>query len=300
MNAAVKRARSLLLLGAAAFSGCAAWNAHGVAVRPPRKLRVAILPITQDFKLSKLSSIETIPKGLDPSTTSQEEQKKMAEKAMAADLIWLRRSLGERFSRTYAYEVVPDSEALTALQREGLSPESALWELKPAKMKSLAQRMKADVILKSRLDGYGKLKSLWLAGVMTADYAENGVTGFAVAAASGNPWAGIGTGVLETVLDTVKWIGALWFTNRLFVPVILKGELVSGADGRGLASNMETEMSFEIFGHDKAFDKYPLEQRKLKQVRLKAVAEKAIDDMAVYFDGQALKNEGGFEEPPRS
>ncbi len=294
MSARVRRALLILLISAAALSGCATWSAHGVSVRPPRKLRVAILPVTQDFKLSKLSSIETIPQGLDLSHMPPAEQKKMTEKAMAADLVWIRQSLDERFSRTYAYEVLPDSEVLEGLRQEGLSPESDLWGLKPAKMKSLAQRMKVDVILKSRLGGYGKLKSVWLAGVMAADYAENGVTGFAVAAASGNPWAGIGTGALETVLDTVKWIGALWFTNRLFVPVILKGELVSGADGRGLASNMETEMNFEIFGHDKTFDKYPLEQRKLKQVRLKVVANKAIDDMAVYFDGQALKNEGGF------
>ncbi len=280
----------LLLPAALALSGCATWRERGVAVHPPRKLRIAVVPVARDFKLSKLSSIETVPEGLDLREIPKEKQKEMAERAMAAALTWIRQRLEERFSRTYAFEVIADSDVLAALRQEGLSPESDLWNLRPSTIKGLAQGLKADVILKSRLAGYGAVKAIWLAGVMAADYAENGVTGFAVAAASGNVWAGIGTGALETLADTVKWIGSLWFLNRYFVPVILTGDLV-GADGRSLASNSEHEISFELFVHDKAFDKYPKDQRNLKQIRLKVVADKAIEDMRDYFERQAFKNE---------
>ena len=263
-----------------------------MAVRPPVKLRLAVLPIDLDFQVSTLSHIETVPQKLEGRPLSKDDRLKIIDRKMAANMAWLREEFEKRFSNTYTYDVIADSSVQAALDAEGMGPDTDFWELRPEQVKSLAKRINADVVLKSRIVGYGGIKLKWFLEFMALDYTQDATGGFLVAQGSGNTLAGLATGGLWALVDTVNYTSAMFFLNKYFIPVIMRADLVSGADGRSLSSSTEVELSWELFVHDRRFlDQYPEAKRTLKQVRLKSVAAKAIDDLAGYFERKAIKNE---------
>ena len=275
---------------ALALSGCATWKKHGVAVQPPKRVRVAVLPVQGDVKIPELAKIETISPEMKARKLSKADQQKLIAERMAENLSWMRGRLDERFDRTYIFEVVKDSEVSAALAGEGVAAGADFWALKPPQIERLAKGLKADVLLRTKLEGYGAVKPVWVALLVGSGFVEGIVQGVIVVAAVHNTWAAIGVGAEEALQETVEWVGGAYFFNKIFIPVILRGELLSGSDGKVIAS----KTAMEIFFRDqKALAAFPVKERGLTQTRLKVVAQKAVDDLGRYFEDKAFDNEGG-------
>lgn len=59
----MKPGKILLPLCALLLAGCAGWPKHGVELTPPRKLKVAVLPLSEAVSIKKLDYIITLSSG---------------------------------------------------------------------------------------------------------------------------------------------------------------------------------------------------------------------------------------------
>ncbi|HVE13248.1 MAG TPA: hypothetical protein VNI01_07635 [Elusimicrobiota bacterium] len=121
--------------------------------------------------------------------------------------------------------------------------------------------------------GYGKVKRSWLFWLIGSGVVEGAVQG-ALLAQVGGPWAGLGIAVEEVAQESLTWGGGAFVFNRVFTPVILDGELRSGADGARIWSKTALARI-----NRRALKELPEERRKEKAVRLRLTAQKAAEEL---------------------
>jgi len=261
------------LILALATAGCAGWSRHGIDPTPPRRIRLAVLPVDLAVPVRKLKSIETVP-GPEPGPADEAAQVRRRMDAVASDL---RVELEDRLVTSYLFEVVPSSAV-----------DAALAELKtstaPIAPGLVARRAGADAALTVRLSGYGAVKRSWLFWIAGTAAAEGVTQGVAVGLVAG-PAAGAAIAGEEAVQEMLTSGGGIFVFDRFFTPVILEARLVSASDGvvfwKGTAMAVRDR---------KALKKIPAERRRLKQVRLALAARSAIAELSRKMEDKAFMN----------
>ncbi|MDE2038680.1 MAG: hypothetical protein KGO96_10885 [Elusimicrobia bacterium] len=261
-----------------ALGGCATWSRHGLAAKPPAKLRLAVAPIELAVSVKRLRDIESVPKGSAPA-----DEKELARRGLEQAASELESDLERRLGASYFFEVAPDSDVRRALSSEGLASSTAPWTARQARR--LGRALGVQAVLLPTLSGYGKVKTRWVALLVGSGMIEGLAQGVAVAATLGNPWVAAGVGAEEAAQESVEWVGGAYLFDRFYTPVILEGRLVSVADGKIVWSATALEA-----GAGKAAKKLPKEERKLKQVRLRLTAARAADRLAQKLDRKAWAN----------
>lgn len=251
-----------------------------MSVFPPDKLRIAIVPLELDFKAKKPADLETVSSS---STATAAMQKRQAE-SMKARLKEDLASLFEvRVSSSYLFIPISHLDVEKAMAALNISTSAAL---SPVQYQELAQSLKADVLLRVRVHGYGRIKTSWLWLLWGSSFGEGAVQGVVVAEAAANVWAAVGVAAEEVIQEGFEWFGGGYLFNRFYAPVILEGDLFSGKTGKKLWGRW-----FVVTENKKAVKKLPEAEQKRKEVRLLLTFQKARDAMVKKLERAALKNE---------
>ncbi len=261
------------------LAGCASWRKQGVGVFPPAKVRVAILPLDLDFPAKRPEDLASIASS--SMTASQRIAEAAAMKARLRET--LTDAFETRFSSSYVFTPVPRADvdaALAELRRNSSTTFS------PQQYRQLARRLHADAVLSVRVHGYGRIKASWLWLLWSASFIEGGAQGAIVAEAAGNVWAAVGVAAEEVAQEGFEWFGGGYAFNRFYAPVILEGDLYSGATGKNVWGRW-----LVITENKKAVKKLPKPEQKKKEVRLLLTFDKACDAMVRGLEKAALKNE---------
>lgn len=264
----------------AALSGCASWQKQGVQIAPPQKLRVVVLPLALDFPVKRPSDLETVTSS---ETVSAAEQGLQTGALKARLNDELAAAFELRVSSSYLFSPVPRAEVAQSLAELGLSTAAALSS---SDYRQIAQRLRADVVLRVRVHGYGRIKTSWLLLLWGSSFVEGGAQGVAVAEAAANVWAAVGVAAEEVLQEGVEWLGGGYLFNRFYAPVIIEGDLYSGATGRRLWGRW-----YAVTKNKKAAKQLPKVEQRRKEVLLLLTFEKARDEMIKKLETAALKNE---------
>lgn len=274
----IRHAAALCLL--ALLGGCASWRKKGVSVRPPQKVRVALLPLDLDFKVKKPADLETVVS----TQTAASSQKRLEAEALKARLTGtLADAFEVRLSSSYLFSPLARPDVARALADLDLSASSSL---SAEQYRRLAGKLGADAVLRVRVHGYGRIKTSWLWLLWGSSFGEGAAQGVAVAEAAGNVWAAVGVAAEEVAQEGFEWFGGGYLLDRFYAPVILEGDLYSGATGRKLWGRW-----FIVTSNKKAVKKLPAAEQKKKEVRLLLTFDKARDAMVKALEKAALKNE---------
>jgi hypothetical protein len=244
--------RATLILCAALLAGCASWAERGVPIAPPRKLKVAVLPVSFGVRIRKMTDIETVPKGTRPPRGREEAEISSATAAL--------------------------SDAMRASFADGLDKS---WYFR-----TVASTADADAVLRVTVLGYGRIKRSWVFLLLGSGMVEGAVQGVAVAEAAGSVPAAIGVAGEEALQETVEDVGGVFLFDRWFTPVFLKAELVSPKGRvvwRGWAWGDRDR---------KGVKKLPQAGRRLKQKRLWLVFAKAETSLLRKLGKAAARNAG--------
>lgn len=261
------------------LAGCAGWAGHGVTLAPPRKLRVAVLPVSEAVRIRKLEHIMTVP----PGAALPADEAAAVEAQLGEVRRQLTAALEARLGAEGLFEVVPDSDVAAALEEAGSC--ATVCEPTPAQARLLGARLLADAVLASRLSGYGRVKKKWITLMMAAGLVEGGVQGVVAAKLVHNTWVAIGVAAEEVAQEAVTWWGGAFLFGKAFSPVILEGELRGTADGAVLWSKtaFATLDKKELLG-------YPESLRGSKELRLRLTAGHAVDGLVLSLRKKTLKN----------
>jgi len=261
------------------MTGCATWSKHSVTPHPPEKIRVAVLPIQGAVRIKHLKNIESLPK----SEKAPPNERELIDSAMAKARDEITQDFETKLSSSYFFQVIADSDVRQALESRGLSGSSIT--LTTAELQDIGQALGAQVVLVTKLSGYGSIKKRWLVHLIGSGLVEGLVQGVAAAAVVSSPWAAVGVGVEEATSETLEWGGGAYIFGRFWSPVILEGKLVSVADGRAIWSGTSLESS-----NKKEVKALPKEEQQKREVRLRLTARKAAFTLIKKLDKRAWRN----------
>lgn len=268
--------RSLILVSVALLCACASWRRKGLSVSPPRKIRVAVLPLELDFKVKRPEDLETV---VSTGTTRRRREEGEALKAALA------RSLGEDFalrvSSSYLFTAIRPVDVESAMESLGLSTAAAASE---SDYPRLARALGADALLRVRVHGYGRVKASWLWMLWGSSFGEGAAQGVIVAEAAANVWAAAAVAAEEVAQEGVEWFGGGYLFDRYYAPVVLEGDLYA-ANGRKLWGRW-----FVVTRNKRAVKRLPDAERRKKQARLLLTFDKARDELMRSLEKAALKN----------
>jgi hypothetical protein len=277
----------LFLFPVLLLNGCVTWSKHGIAPHPPEKVRVAVLPVQIAVTVKHLKNIETIAK----SEKAPPNEKDLIQQKMRQVANDITRDLEAKLSASYFFEVVPDTDVRRAMDAAGIV--SSTEALTRAQITDLGKALGAQVVLSTKLSGYGNVKKRWLFYLIGSGLVEGVVQGAVVAAAVGNPWIAVGIGTEEMASETITWGGGAYLFGRIFSPVILEGQLVSVADGRTVWSGTALAT-----GNRKAVKALPKADRMIREIRLRLTAQKVAADLVKKIDKKAWANLKNADERP--
>jgi hypothetical protein len=223
---------------AALLSGCSSLERRGISATPEKPLRVAVQPTEFDVTIRKLKTVQTVPAGGVP----DEERAIQEREEIASSDVTL--AIGERLSTSGRFQVTQDTSS-------------------------------ADLAVRTRLTGYGKVKTSWALLLAGETAVEIGSEAGGAGLLTGNFWVGAGVFAEETIRETLTRGGALFLFNSAFAPVILEGELVRLATGETLWSKT-TIVTIDR----KTLKTLPEDQRGLREVRLSVTSKKAAYSFA--------------------
>lgn len=272
----------LLFIGLACCqltSACATWKRHGVVLRPPQKLRIAVLPVRNVVHIKKLKQLQTIPKGEKPPP----DEKNLVEKKMREITAQMTRSLTTRLDTTYFFRPIPPEKVEQVLKE--LGHPGSQGPLTKGEAKQIGEKLHVPAILTIRLDGYGKVRPDWVAFLLVTAMVEATAQGVIAAEAIGNTWVAVGLAVGEMAQEVAEWGGGTMLFNKLFTPVILEAKLWSTVDGGELWH--KTVMTTP---HHKALKKLSKEKQKKREVRLQLSYERAQESIAKSLEKAAARN----------
>ncbi len=271
----------------ATLTGCATWSRHGIAPRPPEKIRVAVMPIEVAVKIKHLKSLETVPN----SKKAALNEGALIQESLRQTAATITREFEIKLSSSYFFEVVPDCDVRRALEAKGLRASTAT--LTTSEIQGVGKILGADVVLVTQLSGYGAIKKKWLLYLVGSGLAEGLAQGVAAAAIISNPWAAVGIGVEEAAQETMEWAGWAYIFGWVWSPVILEGSLVSAVDGRAIWSGTSLESS-----NHKELKRLPKEEQRKREVRLRLTAQRAVGDLVKKIEGKAWANLKNADERP--
>ena len=266
----------------ALLSGCATWADHGVAARAPQPLRIAVLPVRDASEIKDLRDVESVT-----TTSSEETQTGLVKERMAAVTADITRALEARLSATPHFEVIPAAQVQQALA-ELSPPPIATAPLSPARAEQLGAALNAQALLHVDLAGYGKLKRSWLTFLIGTGMVEAVVQGLIVTRATSSSAAGLAVGLEEAVQELLTWGGGAYLIQRRFLPVILKGQLISTTDGEVVWSDTAIDTLDR-----KALETLPAEKRNDRATQLELTTERAINELTADLLKETNQELGG-------
>lgn len=269
----------LVLPLAAILCGCAGWARHGVQMRPPRKLKVAVLPVEEAVSIKKLKYVMTVSSSAKPPAdegAAVEAELGRVREALTAEL-------EARLAETYFYEVLPSTAVRAAMDEAGICVSTC--PLNGERAAALGRRLGADVLLSSRLSGYGQVKKKWITLMLLSGLVEGGVQGIVAAKLVHNTWVAIGVAAEEVAQEAVTWWGGSFLFGKAFSPVVLEGELRSASDGKVVWSKTALATLDK-----KELKKFPPDEQGKKELRLKITAESAVTELVKSLQKKTARN----------
>jgi hypothetical protein len=261
------------------LAGCAGWARHGVVMAPPRKLKVAVLPVLEGVKIKKLKYVMTVstsaPAVADERAAVEEELFKARENITA--------SLEADLAAGYFYEVIPGTAVRSALADMNVCVSTCVPDSR--QVRALGRALGADVVLSAKLSGYGRVKDKWIMLLIASGVVEGGVQGFVAAKLVHNTWVAVAVAAEEIGQETLTWWGGSFLLGKVFSPVILEGKLTSASDGAVIWS----KTSFSTLDK-KGLEKYPEAEQAKKELRLKVTAEAAAKELIKSLQEKTAKN----------
>lgn len=272
------RPRITALLSLLLF-GCATWHKNGVALHPPEKLLIAVLPVHADVKIKRLRDIRALP---DVRQAGSNEER-LVQEEMANVTAAMTSSLEDRLNDTYFFVTVPSERLDQAMTELGIESSSVPFTIE--KIQRLGRAVGAQAVLVTRLSGYGKMKKKWLALLIGSGVVEGVVQGVAVAQVVKSDWVPWVVGGQEILREVVVWGGGALLLNKIYTPVILESRLISVQNGKTLWRG-----TFSGLSNKKALKGFPQEDRRKKHVRLRATADKVQERLIRSLAEKALRN----------
>jgi len=261
------------------LSGCAGWAKHGVVMTPPRRLKVAVIPVVEAVRIKRLKYVMTVSTSAGPLTDERAavtEELRKARQTITA-------SLESDLAAGYFYEVIPGTAVLAAMASMNVCVSTCVPDSR--QLRDLGRALGADVVLSSRLSGYGKVKDSWIMLLIASGVVEGVVQGYIAAKLVHNTWVAIAVATEEIAQEVVTWWGGSYLLGKVFSPVILEGELVSTSDGKVIWS----KTSFSTLDK-KGLKKYPEAEQAKKELRLKLTAEAAAKALVANLNKKTAKN----------
>jgi hypothetical protein len=273
-------ARRKLIVAICVFlSACATWTNHGITAAAPEPLRIAVLPVQDTAGIAALSDIETV-------TAKPQEQAEagLVKARMATVAADITSALETRLSASPDFEVIPAAQVRRAIAALSLPPGAAP---PPAQAQQLGAALNAQALLHVELAGYGKLKHSWLAFLIGTGMVEAVVQGVVVARATSSSAAGLAVGLEEALQELLTWGGGAYVIQRHFVPVILRGQLISSADGEVVWSDTAIDTLDRS-----ALDKLPPDKRDDRETQLRLTTTRAVNELTADLEKKAKQELG--------
>lgn len=278
-NSSARLGLTIFLCGM--LSACATWAEHGVAARASQPLRVAVLPVQNTSGITELSDIES---GTTKSAAPAEAER--VKERMAAVTAEITRALEMRLAAgPHHFEVIPEKRVQQALTT--LSPPLGAASLTPAQAEQLGAALHTQALLHVDLVGYGKLKHSWLVLLIGSGMVEAVAQGWIVTRATGSSSAGLAVGLEEAVQELLTWGGGAYIIQRHFVPVILRGELISTTDGKNVWSDTVIKTLDR-----KALQTLPADKRNNRATQLQLTTQRAVDELTDDLRKKARSERG--------
>ncbi len=225
---------------------------------------VAVLPFALEVKLSKLSSIQTVPEGLTP-----EREAELIAKATIEIPSQARRFVHDELSKTQQFTVLPLEQVDQAIADVEVDPEKPI---PPAQAAVLRERLGADIVIGGTVQDYGKVRWQWLAAGMAGDMTwESLVIG---AATAWNPAIILGNIGFELLTSTPVWFGGGYLFGVAFSPVRVDAWAVETQRGTRVWDDEATAVYVW-----RRLKTVPEEDRKKKEVALRLNLQKAAEDL---------------------
>jgi hypothetical protein len=194
----------LPLLAALSLSSCASWAGHGAELTPPRKLRIAVLPVSEAVKIKKLEYVMSVSSSAAPipdETEAVERELLKAREAMTA-------SIEAGLAGTYFFEVIPDTAVRAGLADMGVCASTCTPDGR--QVLALGRELGADAVLSTALSGYGRVKNKWIMLLIGSGVIEGGVQGVIAAKLVHNTWIAVGVAAEEIAQEVVTWWGGAY------------------------------------------------------------------------------------------
>ena len=261
------------------LSACATWQRHGIMLRAPQKLQIAVLPVRDNVHITKLKQLETIPKGTKPLSN----EKMIAEEKMKQITAQITKDLTNQFQKTYFFETVPYEKVERALKELG-NPGSQR-PLTKEEAKEIGKKLHVPALLTVRLDSYGKVRPSWITFFLLTAVVEASAQGVIAAEAIGNTWVALGLATEEIAQETVEWVGGAMLFNKLFTPVIMEAKLWSTVDGGEM-----WHKTVIATPHRNALKKLSKTEKKKRESRLRLSDEQAQESIIKSLEKNAARN----------
>ncbi len=260
------------------LSGCVAWAAHGLSMRAPKRVRIAVLPVRDATGIKDLRDIESVTTRAD----GHAEPERVKER-MAAVTAGITRALAVQLAESPYIEVIPPVEVERALT--GFSPPLSTAP-STAQAARLGAVLNAQALLDVELAGYGKVKRSWLTFLIGTGMVEAVVQGWVVARAASTA-AGTAVALEEAAQELLTWGGGAYVIQRHFLPVILRGRLLSTADGKVLWSDTAIKTLDR-----KGLQSLPAGKRHDRAAQLQRTTQRAVKELTADFCKKAAKELG--------
>lgn len=267
---------SIAVASATLLVGCASVPRRTFDFQPPRKVRVAVLPMRLTAPIRRLREVQSAPPpvGADESSLLSERVD-----AVMKDLMG---TFEEQMGRSYLFDVIADSDVGKALRELGHRASTA--PLSSEELRRLGPALGSPVFLELRLAGYGKIKRKWLFYLVGSGMVEAAVEGAVVAEATHSPWLGAAVAAEEAIQETLTWGGGIFFFDRFFTPVVVEGEM-RDAGGAVLWKNSVSRARASGLLKD-----VPSTERKKREVRLRLVAERSVRNLERSLEDEAWRH----------
>ena len=225
---------------------------------------LAVLPISIEVEITKLSYIKSVEEDLSPEDEAQ--QLADALQQIHADA---RRLLENQLEEGQRFRLVRNEQVEAAV---------TTLELKPGvfptidQLADLRTQLGADLIIVGNILDYGKIRwHYWVPGLVLSMLAETLIVG---AATGFNPAFMAATAGSELLTDVPFWWGGAYIAGWAFRPVRVEASAIDPLDGAVVWD--ETEAAVYLWSRLK---EVPEGERKKKEVQLGLNLKKAMEDI---------------------
>jgi|GEM_PF-3935018 len=175
------------------------WVKSDIRLNPPSKIRVVVLPVFNDIRITHIKDIHSLADMKKP----VENEKDVITKEIHLIIRNLTRFLENHLKKSRFFNVVSSISVRSELEEMRLC--FSTYPLTAEQLEILGRALNADAVLETRLLGYGKVKKKWIVLLIGIGMIEGIVQGIAAYEIADNKWVAAAVAGEEIIQELVTW-----------------------------------------------------------------------------------------------